>query len=57
MVKGSSISVHDLRKDVGLSRPAQSIFGMLLFRPILEAKFFPSQIKMEIILLHLAKEL
>ena len=57
MVKGSSISVHDLRKDVGLSRPAQSIFGMLLFRPKLEAKFFPSQIKMEIILLHLAKAL
>ena len=30
-------------------------FGMLLFRPILETKFFSSQIKLEIILLHLAK--
>ena len=28
---------------------------MLLFRPILEAKFLPSQIKLQIILLHLAK--
>ena len=30
-------------------------FGMLLSRPILEAKFSPSHIKLEIILLHLAK--
>ena len=29
-------------------------FGMLLFKPILEIKFFSSQIKLEIILLHLA---
>ena len=34
------------------------IFGMLyLDSPILEAKFFPSQIKLEIILIHLAKTL
>ena len=32
-------------------------FGTLLFRPILEAEFFRSQIKLEIILLHLAKKL
>ena len=32
-------------------------FGMLLFWPILEARFFPSQIKLEIILFHLAKTL
>ena len=30
---------------------------MLLFRPILEAKIFPSQIKLQITLLHLAKSL
>ena len=30
-------------------------FGMLLFRPTLEAKFFPSQMKLEIILLHWQK--
>ena len=33
------------------------IFGMLLFRPILEAKFLPSQINLQIILFHLAKML
>ena len=30
-------------------------FGMLLFRSILETKFFSSQIELEIVLLHLAK--
>ena len=32
-------------------------FGVLLFRPILETKFFPSQIKLELILFHLTKTL
>ena len=33
------------------------IFGMLLFMPILEAKFLPSQIKIHITLYYLAKAL